>query len=332
MILKDYLIKKDKNFFKNFKSLLFYGENEGLKKDFNQFIKKNSENAEILIFDSKEILDNNELFYNELTNQSLFSKEKIIFVNKATDKITNLILDFTNLKTNAKLILFSDLLDKKSKLRNLFEKEKELAIIACYKDLEFNLLKYVNEKLKDIDGYTNEIGRFICKNSDFDRSKVQNEISKIKMCFVNDKVNLKKLEVLINYNETEKFDELRDNALLGEKNKTNLLLSSTIISQDQIILNFNSIIRRIIKLIEILEIDKMNKNLDVSINTIKPPIFWKEKDTVKKQCKLWNLQKLKMILIRLSDIEKQLKTESNISKVTLLKSSLIDVCLNATNS
>ena len=111
-------------------------------------------------------------------------KKKIFFIQQASDKIFNQIVDCLNeKKDDIKIYLFSENLEKKSKIRNLFEKDKTLAAFPCYKDNERTLINFVNKHLKNFSGLSGEIINLIINNSNLDRRIIKNEIIKIKDFF-----------------------------------------------------------------------------------------------------------------------------------------------------
>ena len=132
MIIKTFEINKKKFDKENF--FLIYGENEGHKNEIIKFLEKNF-NRNIEKYDEAQIISNNELFYEKMFNQSLFEKEKIVIINRCSDKIYEIIENIIEKKnSDIKVILNANILEKKSKLRNLFEKSKELIIVPTYKD------------------------------------------------------------------------------------------------------------------------------------------------------------------------------------------------------
>ena len=84
------------------------------------------------------------------------------------------------------------------------------------------------------------------------------------------------MEILLNLKIIDDFNNLRDEALKGDKLKTNKLLNETDIEPDKFSFYLNSINQRLIK-IYIGEERNEIKNLDEIIENIKPPIFWKDK-------------------------------------------------------
>ena len=66
-----------------------------------------------------------------------------------------------------------------------------------------------------------------------------------------------------------------------------------------------------------------------AIDSIKPPIFWKDKPNVKDQSKLWSSDKIKIALQKTYDLEICFKSNSMINKNLLIKKLLLDMCLLA---
>ena len=324
MIYKSYLIEKDIDNLK--KDLaLFYGENLGLRIHFKKLLKLKFRKAEILILDQDEVLTNPNLIYNELINLSLFEKKKVVFIDHATDKIVNLIDEIKKIILGNKVFLFSEALDKRSKLRKLFETEKECCVIPCYADNEISIKKLISEHLKGFEGLTPHNINLIADNCNLDRVKLVNEINKIKDYFHNKKIETEKLEILLDAKIIDNFSELRDNALLGNKTKTNLLLSDTIIEKDKNVFYINSINQRLNKLKDVREKSK-NSSLEQALENIKPPIFWKDKPCFLRQAQKWDFKKIKNTLEKTYQIEITLKSNNDIDKNVLMKKLIVDLC------
>ena len=323
MIFKTYLIEKNidqinKNFF------LFYGENIGLKKELKSKIKNKFKNAEIISYDQSEILQNNQVLFRELGNLSLFEKEKIFFIENTNDKILSLIRDIVDKFNSTRVILFADVLEKKSKLRIFFEKGNSCGIAACYPDNEITIKRIIQERLAGLSGLNNSIINLIADKCNLNRTKVQNEITKIETFFQNKKIDIDKLENLLDLKTNENFDLLKNEAFKGEKAKTNKLLSETIFEDEKNVLYLNLLNQRLHKLCEIKQ-DK-NKNLEIAINNLKPPIFWKEKDAFIQQAKKWDIIKLRKVLEKTYSVEKEIKSNSIINKKVLMKNLIVEIC------
>ena len=325
MLYKSYLIEQNiKILNKNF--ILFFGENMGLKNELKKKIRFENKNAEVITFYQEEIVKNNHLLHNEINNISLFESEKIFIIEQASDKIFELIKELSANGATQKIYIFSDLLDKKSKIRNYFEKSKNLGAVACYLDNEISIKKIIINTLKGFEGLTTQNVNLIIENSNLNRVKLYNELEKIVTFFQNKKIDSEKLEIILDVKENNDFSLLKDAALKGDKLKTNKLLSDTIVDADSNIFYLNSINQRLNKL---FEVKKNTNDLEKIIDEIKPPIFWKDKPDFIAQAKKWNKDKIKLILNKTYKLEIQIKSNSIIDKNILMKKLIIDLCNTA---
>ena len=303
---------------------LFYGENLGLINNFKKLIEKNtSGNSKIIRFNEEEILKNNNYLLREVNNHSLFDEQVIIYIDQVSDKILEIIKEIEKLENYKKIYLFTGLLEKKSKLRNYFEKSNTLFVIPCYEDNEATLKKIILETLKNFKGITPENINMIIENSNSNRVKLDNELDKIKIYFHDKILNTEKLEKLLNIKTNETFDKLKDAALLGNKRDTNKLLGETVFETEKNFFYLNSINQRLSKL---MEINNYEGDFEKSINNLRPPIFWKDKPNFITQAKLWNKNKINTIMKTTYDIEIKIKSDSTINKQILIKKLLIDMC------
>ena len=325
MNFKSYLIEKNYSQIEKIKSILFYGENIGIKKYFKKLIEKKNKGSKILNFLQDEILSNTNLLFNELDNLSLFEEKKIIFIENANDKILKIVENHLEGNLNYQLYFFSEILEKKSKLRAYFEKSKIYGSVPCYADNSITIQRILQEELKNFEGVSNVNLNIILESCNNDRIKVYNEIEKIKSFFQNKIIDSENLIKLVNSPKNDDFNYLKDAAIKGNKSETNKLLNTTIIDQDKSVYYLSLINQRLLKLIDILKI-KRESNIENVINTIKPPIFWKDKQNIIDQVKIWNIKKIQIILKKLYEFEITVKSNGNISKDLLLKKLLIDVC------
>ena len=328
MIFKSYQIEQNTTNLKS-KLVLFYGENLGLKNDFKNKIKQIYKKAYIKNFSQEEVLSDQENFFNEIYNESLFEENSIFFINQVNDKLLKIVEELDN-KTNKKIYLFSEILDKKSKLRIFFEKSKQNVVVACYTDNDIALRKIIFENLNEHEGLTPEIINVIIDNCNLDRSKLRNELSKISAYFDNKKIEKKELEILLNIKENNNFNVLKDEALNGNLEKTNKLIQDTIIEADKNILYINIINRRLLSLLEVIEKSRKT-NIETAINTLKPPIFWKDKPSFMIQIKKWNINKIKNFLTKTYDLELMIKSNSSINHQLLIKKLIVDICVSASS-
>jgi len=324
MIYKSYLIEQninllDKNLF------LFYGENLGLKNELKDKIKFQNKNAEIINLSQDDIINNIDNFFNEILNISLFDEKKIYFIYHVNDKILEAIKKIEPKIDSQKFYLMSELLDKRSKVRNYFEKSNNCGIVACYNDNEISFKKIIIERLKNYKGVTTENINLISDKCNLNRDKLNNELDKIYTFFLEKNIDRNKLEILLDNKINNDFSLLKDEAFNGNRIETNKLLSDTIIETEKNVLYLNIINQRLLKLNEIFKLIGKT-NLEKAIDMLKPPIFWKDKPAFLKQAKKWNMNKIKKILSKTYNLELEIKSNSIVNKNILLKKLLIDIC------
>ena len=337
MIIKSYEIQKKFSSYLKYNLFLLYGENFGLKKDIKELIKtglrEKNNNIEILSTYEKEILDNDENFYNLVYSGSLFSNTKIITIYDATDKIINKISNvYDKYPENVFLIIFSEILEKKSKLRNFFETEEKTVCIPCYLDNERDLEIIAQLELKKNGiSISRESMNLLIEKSNADRSNLRNEIEKIKSFSLNKKkLEFDEIKSLINFSGDYKSDNLVNECLCG-----NILQYKKIISElysnavNQMVL-LRILSNKIQRLLKIKEQETQSNNLDNLINASKPAIFWKEKPFVKKQLTIWNLNDLKKIIYEINDTELLCKKNPQISKFIFINF-FSEICKKANN-
>ena len=330
MIFKSYLVESNLSLLKDKNIILLYGENNGLKDDIKKSIIEKNKNKEIIRLTQDDILKNNSLLDNEIMNLSLFDDKKIILIDNITDKSFSLIEKNVS-QNNCLICLFSGVLERRSKLRNLFEKEKTLGLIPCYEDNEITLQNYIKNYLKNIKGLNQEIINFIINNSNKSRDKIKNELDKTAVYFMEKEINISELRQLLNLDENDNSQRLRDTAILGDKRLLNDLISKTQINEQDNMIYIRGLLNQFIKLAEILEINKTTKNLTKAIESLKPSIFWKDKPMVLGQANKWEINKIKTTINELSDAEILIKSSTDIKGSEITKKLLIDICNKASN-
>jgi DNA polymerase III subunit delta len=310
MILKSFEIKKINKNINNL--ILFYGNNEGLKNEALDILTKDKNS--IFNYEEKEILDNENYFIESILSKSLFEKQKFIVIKRATDKILKIIeiLSLKNLEDTT-IILNSDNLEKKSKLRSLFEKEKKLVCIPFYPDNDQTLSKlaYNFLKVKKISISTSNINLIVNKCSG-DREKLVNELQKIEYFTKNGKkIDSENISKLINLSENHSISELVDNCLVQNKKKIISILNENNFSNEDCIMIIRSFLIKSKKLLALSKAFESNKDIDLTIASAKPPIFWKEKEITKQQILKWNSENIKQLIYSLSEAELQIKKNIN---------------------
>ena len=332
MIFKSYSLEQSLNIINNCKLFLFYGENQGLKKEFKELIKIQNKNCEILNLFQDEVVKNKHILFNEIRNKSLFDKKKIIFIDQVSEKSLDLITEIIEDMQDEKIFLFSDILDKKSKLRSYLEKSKICGIAACYHDNEISIRKIIADKLKGFQGLTGQVINLIIQNTNLDRIKVNNEINKIISYFNDKKIDSSKIDLLLNVGTNDDFNLLKDEALNGNKTRTNRLLADTIFQPETNIYYINAISQRIDKLNEINKLKNKTTNIETLISKLKPPVFWKDKPILIQQAQKWDKHKIKEAIKKTYYAELEIKSNSSVKKDLIVKNLIVDLCSTANAS
>ena len=310
MIYKTFQLKKipDKTIF-----YLLYGKNEGLKADcINQILEKN--NGKVFNYEEKQIKDEIESFYENILSNSLFESEKIIIINRASDKIFETIQDLINRNiTNIIIIINAGILETRSKLRSLFEKKNDLVCIPTYPDNNDTLSKlavifFRNENIS----ISQENINLIIEKCNGDRNNLNNELNKIRN-YANDKKKLSSQEILklINLSENYEISELIDNCLALNKNKITKILNENNYNNEDCIIILRTFITKAKKILKLAIKLEENKDINKTINSAKPPIFWKDKEIVKVQLNKWKPDKIKELIKNINNVELEIKKNYN---------------------
>jgi DNA polymerase-3 subunit delta len=310
---------------------LLYGKNNGFKNEFTKNIIKKKNN--VFNYEEKDILDNKDNFIEELLTKSLFDDQKIIIIKRSTDKILNIIEDIFSKKIKDIIILNADNLEKKSKLRSFFEKDKELICIPFYPDNEQTLSKlaYNFFKSKNI-GIAQANINLIINKCNGDREALLNELNKIEhYAKKGKKISSDKIIKLTNLNENHSILELVDNCLAKNKKKIIDILNENNFNNEDCIMITRSFLNKSKKILQLSTEFEKNKNIELTISTAKPPIFWKDKEITKKQVRQWKPENIKKLIYRLNEIELLIKKNLNIS-VNLITDFILEQSALKTNN
>ena len=296
---------------------LFYGENDGLKEEtIKELFEKNYRNN-IHRYEEKEILDNKNDFFNSIFTQSFFDNEKLIILNRATDKVKDLIEEVIERDPgDIQFILNSKNLEKKSSLRKLFEKEKRVICVPFYEDN--------NQTLNSIISYffrskkipiSQQLVNILIERSRGDRKNLNNELEKIKSFSLNKKsINFQEIVKLTNLSDNYSASELIDHSLAKNTRKTVTILNENNYSDEDNIIIIRTLLSKLKRLVKIYDLVDEKNNIEQAISSFKPPIFWKDKPLVTQQIKSWGKNALKKLIYESNEIEFLIKKNSSIGK------------------
>ena len=298
---------------------LLYGENQGLKNQITEnIIKDFKEN--IIRYDEVDIINNPEIIFSELNNISLFENRKTLIINRVTDKFFSIIESLLDKNyEDIKIILNAGLLDKKSKMRNKFEKSKNLVCIPFYSDDTSTLANLANNFFKKYKvPISQENINIIAERCRGDRKNLVNELSKIEsLVKKRNKITAEDIIKITNLAENYSYSELSDHCLNKNLKKIKNILNENNYTYEDCIGIIRIMLFKVKRLIILKENQKTNTNIDSVISNYKPSIFWKDKELVKSQMKVWNLENIRKFMYILSEIELLIKKQ-NLSAMNIL--------------
>ena len=330
MIIKNFEIKKyiDKK-----KIFLIYGLNEGLKGEIVKDFTNNYQKESIYRYNEKNVFSDLDAFYNNLYSQSFFDKNKLIIISEVSEKIkTEIDTILSKDLSEITIILISDNLEKKSKLRNLFEKEKNLICVPVYKDDNRTLLNiaYVFFKNKKINVSTETLNLIIERSSE-DRKNLNNELQKIENFIGNKKkIEFEDVMKLTKLSENYSINKIVDFSLARNLKQTLRALNENIFAPEDGIIIIRSYLSKSKRLLKLSREFKKNQNINQTIASAKPPIFWKDKEIVKKQLEIWSEKKVEDLIKNISNIELLMKKNSELS-LNILRNFIIEQSIITNN-
>jgi len=315
MILKSFELNKIK--LNNYKFYLFYGDNEGLKEENIKNLFEKNYKDKIHRYEEKEILDDINIFFNSVLTKSFFDNEKLIIINRTTDKIKTIIEELIEKNPeDIQIILNSKNLEKKSSLRKLFEKEKSIVCIPFYEDNNQTLNSIVSLffRSKKIP-ISQQLINVLIERSRGDRKNLNNELEKIENYLLNKKnLNIQEIIKLTNLADNYSASELVDHSLAKNTRKTVTILSENNYSDEDSIIIIRTLLAKIKRLVKINELVDEKNNIEQAISACKPPIFWRDKPLVIQQIRSWKKEHLKDLIYKTNDIELLIKKNSTIAK------------------
>ena len=330
MIIKSYEVNKINPEIHNL--LLFYGKNEGLKNQITKNIVKNTIN--IHNYDEKEVLDNENVFIDNLLTKSLFDEKKLIIIKRSTDKILKIIESLKSEKLeDITIIINADNLEKKSKLRSFFEKNKETICIAFYPDNDQTLSKLAYDFLKNkkISISQSSINLIINKCNG-DREALYNELNKIDLYTQNGKkITTEDIMKITNLIENHSVSELVDNCLAKNNKKIINILNENNFNNEDCMLITRSLLNKSKRMLQLVKEFENNKNIELTISSAKPAIFWKDKEITKQQIKYWRPENIKDLIYKLTDIELLIKKNVN-NSINLITDFILEQSSSKSNN
>ena len=330
MIIKSYEINKNLN---NKKKFLLYGENAGLKEEIIENLFKKIHANCTFRYSEKDILNNLDNFYNQINSKSFFDIKKLIIITDASDKFKDVVEGLIEKKLDdITIVLVSNLLEKKSKLRTLFEKNNDLVIVPFYKDNHKSLGDMARLFFKKNEILVSQESiNIIIEKASGDRKNLKNELEKIKNFLgPRKKINTEDILKLTNLSENYSIKELVNSCLARNKKDTLRIINENNFSFEDSIIITRSLLNSANRLLKLIEKKNDITNIEQLISSHKPPIFWKDKEVIKNQIKNWKIDSIKNLIYKINEVELIVKKNSNIA-LNIILDFLMQECLKPNN-
>tara|TARA_Y100000591_G_scaffold29134_1_gene21680 strand:+ start:2195 stop:3187 length:993 start_codon:yes stop_codon:yes gene_type:complete len=311
MLIKSF--EKEKIDLDKQKMHLLYGENQGQIEDLIDQKFKKSFGESIFKYEEIEILNNENIIFDIIKTKSFFEDKKLIIINRATDKIIKIIEKISDENLDdVNVALTSNILEKKSKLRSFFEKSKKHACIPFYKDNDQSLINLItafcNEKKLNL---SRQNINLIIHRANSNRQSVKNELKKIDTYCLNKKmISEEEILKITNVIENHDIPLLIDNCLVKNKKKIVQIMNDNNFTIDETIQIIRIFLAKAKRLKTLAKEVERTKNINQAIISHKPPIFWKDKEVIKKQLEIWTKNNLNKLIRKINIIELQIKKNS----------------------
>ena len=294
MIIKEnQLFSKFDRMQNNYQPILLYGPNEGLIRENVSKIKGifKIDSLEVISFTGKYINEQTEIFNDEIQTVSMFHDKKLIFIEQPLDSNIAIFESiFLNLPNKILIVVIANNLNKSSKIRKLFESSSQYLACANYDDDLKTNSQQINDLEKNIQKkFDKDIKNYLNHNLSNDRRISKNEIDKIILLYYgsNKEPTLNEIKSIFNDNADLELNKISQTVFSGNPKKVSALLNKVFDSG----LGPVTIIRALINYVQRIETTQIalrkNRDFDIAIKGLRPPVFWKEKDLFKLHCTKW---------------------------------------------
>ena len=330
MIIKEHQLTKIITENHGFLCFLIYGPNEGLirahiKKLVKHFSSKHE--YEELGLDSKELDEDSHIVDSNLKTVSMFFKGKILIINKPKDIHLSMIEPIVNdSPQNSVLIIKADNLTKSSKIRKFFESHESCFSLACYDDdakaLMQHLENFISKNNLNID---RDIKNYLMQNLSNDRMINNNELEKINLFIGNtDKtLSLDDAKFLLNDSSSQNLNKMNEAVMYGNTSKSSKIISRLLSEGNNPISLVRSLMNYIIRIQKTKIEMKKGNNFENAVRDLKPPLFWKDKESFQRHCLKWPLKSIEHNLNKLLEAEIICKLNSKLAILNCEKTILL---------
>lgn len=313
--IDEFIRNIDKN--KDISAALIFGPESGLvsirsKEIAKKIITDSSNPFAFSDISTKRIEENGNILFDEFFSMSMFGPDrKLIKIDQANNKITKNIKSLFEVESKSDnfILLIAGELDSTSSLRKLSEKSPKIATIACYEDNVATISNIIRSEFtkKNI---KIEAGVIEYINSKFGKNRliILNEINKVITYLDEEKyLTLDIVQNLFSDISEVTINEFVNNFVALDLKKTVTILDQIYYQKINPVVILRYLQNYFFKLYKIAVAIKEGSNLEIEMKSQR--IFFKEQDFFRKHHKIWQINSIEKIMMRLQEIEIKCKKD-----------------------
>jgi len=307
------------------RALLIYGPNNGLireraKSAIKFAVEDFSDAFRLCELDARDITDDPARLADELAALAFGGGRRAIWIKNASDNLSSIVADGLEINSgDTLLVIESANLNPRSSLRKLFEKQTDLAAVACYDDDENSLRSYVSDFLtSENTTIERDALSWLLARLGSDRMQVQNELEKL-VLFIsgNDQQQNAEGRWVIGLDAVTacsadagilSLDNLADAVANGDLADIDRFLQLAFEQGVQPIGAIRSVSRRFSQLHFVVGLAAGGESRERLISALRPPIFFKNRPAFERQTNLWPLERIAQAMDILNEAEIDCKT------------------------
>ncbi len=299
------------------RAVLIYGPDAGQVDEYcDRAIEQlGIEKDNLFVLDADDLVTKQEALFAESCTPSMFGGQKMVIISNAGDSDVGVISELISHPGLAAIVIITaGELRAGGGLRSLFESGDNIAILPCYTDDERTLESLIRETLSAQSGIkqiTPDAMAYMTTHLGGDRGITRGFLNKIAI-YVSDKhiVELEDVEKCLPDTGAVDTDDYLFSLTAGHLTQTMMALDRLLYSgaePNMLIRMLNSHFKRLLVAV---------------VDGQLPRLFWKVEDKFRRALKIWSESDITSVLVRLSELEGQLRTTGMPAEILLRDFSL----------
>ena len=299
------------------RALLVYGPDAGQVDEFcDKAIEKlEIEKDNLFALDSNDLSEKQDALFAESCTPSMFGGRKMVIISNAGDSDTKIISELiSHPGLSATVIVCGGELRAGGSLRTLFESGDNIAALPCYNDDARTLETLIRKELSadaGIKQITPDAMAYMTTHLGGDRGITRGFLNKIAL-YVSDKhiVELEDVEKCLPDTGAADIDDYLFSLTAGH-------VAQTVTALDRL-LYVGTEPNMLIRMLD----SHFKRLLAAVVDGQLPRLFWKVEDKFRTAMKIWSESDITAVLVRLNELERQLRTTGMPSEILLRDFSL----------